>query len=71
MHPHDQIPICISHVFEADIPQDSSIVDQDIYPAVCLDCSLDDLVAILDRVVIGSRLASSGLDLVHDDIGGL
>jgi len=48
MNIHDQIPILVLHVLEADIAEDAGIVDEDIYSAKVLDCRLDDLVSILD-----------------------
>jgi len=50
---------------------DSSIVDEDIDSSEGFDCSLDDLLAILDAVVIGDGLATSLYDLVYYNIGGL
>ena len=63
---HDQVPILILHVLEADVSQDASIVDQDVYPAEILDGGIDDSLAILDAVVVGNRLTASGFDLVDD-----
>lgn len=71
MDSHDEVPVSILHVLEADVPEDTSIVDEDIYPAKVLDGSLNDLVAIFDRVVVGNCAASRGLDLFDDDICGL
>lgn len=71
VHLHDEIPILIFHVFKADVTQDSSVVDQDVDPAVSLDSRLNDLVSILDRVVVGRGLAAGGGDLVDNCVGGL
>lgn len=71
MHLHDQIPVLVLHVLETDIPQDTGIVDEHVYPAESLDGRLDDLVAILDRVVVGDCFAAGGGDLVDDGVGGL
>jgi len=68
---HDQIPILVLHVLEADIPQDSSVIDQHIDAAVVLDRSVNDGLAILDRVVVGDGLAASLADLIDDLVGGL
>jgi hypothetical protein len=67
----DQIPILILHVLETDISQDSSIVDEDIDAAKCLDGSGNNGSAVLDAVVVGNGLSASGLDLVDNYIGGL
>lgn len=71
MHLHDQIPIRILHVLEADIAQNTGIVDQDIDAAECFDRRLDDSVSVLDTVVVGNRLAARLLDLVNDNISSL
>jgi hypothetical protein len=68
---HDQVPIVVLHVLEADISEDSGIVDQDVDSAKGLDGSVDDLFTIFDRVVVGNGLASSCLDLVDYDVCGL
>ena len=68
---HDQIPVLIFHVFKADVTEDASVVDEDVYPAESLDGSLDDGLAILHAVVIGNGLAASLLDLLNDEIGVL
>ena len=67
----DQIPIRIRHVLEADIPQNTRIIDEHIYSSKVLDCRLDDLVSIFDAVVVGNRFASSGADFVNDQVGSL
>jgi hypothetical protein len=68
---HDQVPIVILHVLEADISEDSGIVDQDVDSAKGLDGRVDDLFTIFDRIVVGNSLASSCLDLVNYDVCGL
>ena len=71
MDGHDQVPILVFHVLEADIPKDTGVVDQDINPAKVLNGGLDDLVSILDRVVVCCGFSTSSLDLIDDYIGGL
>lgn len=68
---HDQVPVLILDVLEADISQDTGIVDEDIDSAESTDGSLDDALAVLDRVVVGDGLSARGLDLVDDDVGSL
>ena len=67
----DEVPILIFHVLEADISQNSRIVEEDIDAAEGINGSLDDLVAILDAVIVGYGLATCLLDLIDDDICGL
>lgn len=71
MHSHDQIPVLVRHVLEADIPKDAGIVDEDIYPAEVLDGSIDDSLAILHAVVVGYCFSAGLLDLVDDLVCGL
>lgn len=67
----DQVPISVLDVLEADISQDTSVVDEDIDTAECLNCGLNDLLAIHDGVVVGDGFAACGLDLVDNYIGSL
>lgn len=71
VHGVDQIPIRILHVLEADVSQDTSVVDEDVDAAEGLNGSLDDLLAILDAVVVGNSLSAGLFDLVDDNVGGL
>ena len=68
---HHQVPVLVFHVLEADVAQDAGIVDEDIDPAKGLDGSLDDFVAVLDRVVVCDGLAASGCDLLDNLVCGL
>ena len=45
---HDQVPVVVLHVLEADIPEDAGVVDQDIDSAKRLDGSIDNLFTIFD-----------------------
>jgi hypothetical protein len=67
----DQVPILVLDILEADVSQDTSVVDEDVDTAERLDRSVDDLVAVLYRVVVCDGLSASLLYLVDDDIGGL
>jgi hypothetical protein len=67
----DKIPVLIRHVLEADITENTGIVDEDIDATESLDGSIDDLLAELDRVVVGYGLSAGSLDLVNNDICGL
>jgi len=68
---HHQVPVLIFHVLEADIAQNAGIVDEDINSAKGLDRSLDNLVAVLDRVVVRDGLAASRCDLLDNLVCGL
>lgn len=68
---HDEIPVLVGHVLEADVTENAGVVDEDVDATESLDGSLDDLVAILDAVVVGNSLAASGLDLIDNHIGSL
>lgn len=68
---HNQVPILIFHVLETDVAQDACVVDEDINPAKGLDSGVDDLVAILYRVVVCDGLAASRCDLFDNRVGSL
>ena len=68
---HHQVPVLVFHVLKADVAQDASVVDEDINPAKGLDRSLDDPVAVLDRVVVRDSLAASRCDLLDNLVCGL
>src|SRR5687767_2847625 len=71
VHLDDEIPISIGDVLEANISEDTSIVDENIDTTKSLDCSIDDLVTKLDTVVVGNSFSTSLLDFINDDIRGL
>ena len=51
-----------------DITEDPGVVDEDIDASPRLDRSLDDLIAVLDRIVVRDGLAAGLPDLVDDHI---
>jgi hypothetical protein len=67
----DEVPVGLLHVLEADIAQNAGIVDEDVDAAKGVNGRLDDVFAILDRVVVGDRLAACRADLLDDFICGL
>jgi hypothetical protein len=67
----DEIPIRLLHVLEADIAQDTRIVDQYIDATERINRRLDNVLSVLDRVVVGDGLAACGADLVDDLVCGL
>jgi hypothetical protein len=67
----DQVPILIFHVLEADISQDTSVVDEDIDSAKRFNSSLNNSSTILDAVVVGNGLSAGLLDFIDNYIGGL
>jgi hypothetical protein len=67
----DQIPVGILHVLKADIPQNTSVVKQNINAAEGLNSGFDDSITILDAVVVGDGLTAGGADLIDDNICGL
>lgn len=71
MNLEDQVPILVLDVLEADVSQDTSVVYEDIDTAKGLDCGVDDLVAVLYRVVVCDGLSAGLLYLIDDYIGGL
>lgn len=71
MDVHNEVPVLILHVLEADIPQDASIVDQNVNTSEVLDSSLNDLLAICYAVVVGYGFAAGSFDFIDDNIGSL
>ena len=67
----NEFPICLLHVLEADITENTGVVDEDIDAPKGIDCGLNDPFAILDGVVVGDRFAACGLDLIDDLVGSL
>lgn len=67
----DQIPIGICHVLKADIPQDSGIVDENVYSPKLFYGRLDDLLAVLNAIIVCYRFAARGSNLVNDDVSSL
>lgn len=71
MNAVNKIPVGILHVLEANIPENTGVVEQNIDTAEVLDGRLNDGLTVLDTVVVGNRLAAGGADLLNDDICGL
>lgn len=67
----DQVPVCLFHVLEADIAQDTSIVDENIDPPKGIDRSLDDVLSVLNGVIVGNRLTACGFDFLDDFVCSL
>lgn len=67
----DQIPVGILHILKANIPQDTSVIKQNINAAEGLNSGLDDSITVLDTVVVGDGLTASGADLLDNNICGL
>ena len=67
----DEIPICVLHIAERDVPQDAGIIDEDVDGSKGLYRRFDNFFAKLDRVVVCNGLTASLFDLFYDDIGGL
>ncbi len=71
MHVHNKVPVLILDVLEANVPKDSSIVDQNIDASKVLDSSLDDLLAIGNAVVVSYSFPTRRFDFIDDNIGSL
>lgn len=64
----DKIPILVSHADEGLVTEDTSVVDNDINAAECLEGSLDNLLTILNRVVVGDSLTASLADFINNNV---
>ena len=71
VHLHDQVPVLVLHVLESDIAENAGIVDEDIDAAERINGSLDDGLAVLDRIIVGDGLAAGSADLLDDDVCSL
>lgn len=71
MNIHNEVPVLILHVLEADIPKDASVVDQNIDTPEALDSGLDDLLAMCNAVIVGYSFAPCSSDFIHNNIGSL
>lgn len=69
MDGHDQIPVMVRHVLEADVTEDAGIVDQDVDAAEVLNGRLNDLVAV-DDIVVVSHCPTARRDDLSDDLVG-
>lgn len=67
----NKIPVGILHILEADVTEDSSIVNENVNATKVLDRGLNDRITILHAVVVGNSLTASGTDLLNYDICGL
>jgi hypothetical protein len=68
---HDKIPVDILHILEADVPEDTSVIDEDINATEIGDGGANDGLAILDAVVVRHGRSAGPPDLFNDDIGSL
>ena len=57
------------HLLERRVAEDAGVVDDDVDALPRVERALDDLRAVLDRVVVGDGLAARGLDLLDDLVG--
>jgi hypothetical protein len=48
----DDVPVAVFHITDRDVPQDPSVVDQDVDAAKRLDGRINDPVALFDGVVV-------------------
>ena len=67
----NEFPVCLLHVLEADITENTGVVDEDIDAPEGIDCGLDDPIAIFNGVIVGDCFAACGLDLIHNFVRSL
>ncbi len=67
----NEVPVCICHVLEADIAEDTGVVDKDIDPTKDINGRLYDLLAVEDIVIVGDSLSPGRFDLIHHEVGSL
>lgn len=71
MDGHDQVPISIRHVLHRDVPQDASVVDEDIDPPKLFNGGLNNFLAIFDAIVVCDGLSTSIGNLFDYCVGHL
>lgn len=71
MHGVDEVPVLVAHLVEDTITQNACIIDQNVDAAKGVNGRLDDLVAVLYRVVVGHGCAASLADLIDNDVSRL
>lgn len=66
-----EVPIGVGHACKGLVTKNTSIVDENVHAAKGLHGSVDNLLAIGDRVVIGHRLTACLANFFHNDIGSI
>ena len=62
------VPQAVIHIGECLVAQNSSVVDHDIDPAVCIDGGLDNCITVFDRRLVADGLATHFLNFLHDRV---
>ncbi len=73
VHVEDGLDLGLLHLVEGLVPEDAGVVDDDVDSVERIDGRLDDRLAAFgrcDAVAVGYRLATEGLDLFDDPLGG-
>ena len=65
MHSNDLIPQFVFHIGKSFVPQNASVVDQNVDPTVSINRRLDDSVSILSRGPNPYGLATVLLDFLN------
>jgi hypothetical protein len=68
---HDEIPIKLRHLLEGNISKDTSVVNDDINSTKSINCSLYNLIAKFNRIVVCDSLSTGFLDLIDNKISGI
>lgn len=71
MYGEDGIPVGVFHVLDRNIPEDASIIDENIDPSIVLDSSVNDLFSILNAVIVGDGCPTSVCNFLHYCVGCL
>lgn len=71
MNLENEVPILVLDILEADVSQDTGVVDQNIDTTKALDRGVDNLVAVFYGVIVCNGLAAGILYFIDDYIGGL
>jgi len=66
----NEVPVFLRHLLERGVAKDAGVVDDDVEALERVERALDDLGALLDRLVAGDGFSSGCLDLIHDLVRG-
>ena len=67
----DQVPVGLLHILEADIAENTSVVNKNVDAAKGIDGCLDNGLSVLDGVVVCNRFAAGAANLLDDLVCGL
>lgn len=71
MHGVDEVPVFVAHLVKGRVSKDARIVDKHVDAAKGVNCRLDYLLTVFNRVVVSHGRAARLADLVDHNVGRL